>query len=254
MRNFDTLHWNLPNMYMRMTMKSAVIAGIMTAFLLGTAVSADEFTRIIDGRERVFEELYYDEFRTNFDNWRPEGNIEIAVNSRKLEIDARNGMGTVWLKEEFRGPQLVEYDVRLMGDSIESNINMFLMAGKPDAAGILESSDERDGTYNQYHGFPNYLVTILNGASTEKRDVLRIRMRLNPGFTLVEEAWHDPLVFGKVYHIAYLIEDEVVTVIIDGTTVCKTGYDTKLSTGLHGLRIWRTHSVYDNFRVSRLIR
>ena len=78
-------------------------------------------------------------------------------------------------------------------------------------------------------------------------------MRLNPGFELVEEEWDEPLIFGKVYHIGYLIEPPRVTVLLNGKIMCRTEYDTELLSGLHGLRIWQTYSLYDNFRVSRVI-
>jgi hypothetical protein len=140
-----------------------------------------------------------------------------------------------------------------MSDSFESNINMFLLAGQPDAAALLETTRGRNGDYRQYHQFRNYLVTILNATSPERREQLRVRMRLNPGFELVEEHWYEPLLFGKVYHVAYLIEPPRVTVLLDGKVIAKANYAKSLLDGLHGLRIWRTHSIYDNFRVSRLV-
>ncbi len=233
-------------------MKSIVIA-MMFVLLSKNILYAQLFSRNIDGRKLEFEEVWYEDFGESLDDWLPEGRADIERIRGRLQVDARNGMVTIWCKKEFNGPQLVEYDVRLMSASIESNINMFLLAGKPDAKGILATTDERNGVYNQYHHFPNYLITILNGISPGKREQLRIRMRLNPGFELVEEQWHEPLVFGKVYHVSYLIEPPRVTVLLDEQVVCRVVYDKKLLSGLHGLRIWQTFSMYDNFRVSRLV-
>ena len=233
-------------------MKSLFTA-LLFILILPQFIPAETFTRTIDGRELTFEELYYEDFAETLENWLPEGTAEITQERGRLLVDARGGMTTIWCRKEFSGPQLVEYDVRLMPASLESNINMFLLAGKPDAAGVIATSGERDGAYGQYHTFPNYLITVLNGPSIEKREQLRVRMRLNPGFKLVEEAWDEPLIFGKVYHIAYLIEPPQVTVLIDGEVKCTAVYDDKLYSGLHGLRIWQTYSIYDNFRVSRII-
>ena len=78
-------------------------------------------------------------------------------------------------------------------------------------------------------------------------------MRMNPGFELVEEQRYEPLIFGKVYHMAYLIDPPEVTVLINGQVKCRAVYEKTLHSGLHGLRIWQTNSIYDNFRVSRLV-
>ncbi len=233
-------------------MRSLMII-MMIMMMSPTILLAQQFSRNLDGRQLEFEDVYFEDFKDNLENWLPEGKAEVERIRGRLSVDAREGMVTIWCRKEFRGPQLVEYDVRLMSNSLESNINMFLLAGKPDAAGILASTAERNGDYNQYHRFPNYLITILNGLSSEKREKLRIRMRLNPGFELVEERWYEPLVFGKVYHVAYLIEPPRITVLLDGQVVCRVVYKKKLIAGLHGLRIWQTHTIYDNFRVSRLI-
>ena len=146
----------------------------------------------------------------------------------------------------------MEYDVRLMSGSIQSNINMFLMAARS-GGDLLASSGERNGNYAQYHVFPNYLITILNDPGLDKRDRLRLRMRLNPGFELADERRYEPLMFGKVYHVAYLIQPPLVTVLLDGVPLVRTLYREKLDRGRHGLRIWHTHSIYDNFRVSRVL-
>jgi len=231
------------------------IAIVMILVIVSTNILyAQRFSRIIDGRKLEFEEVWYEDFSDSLNDWLPEGTAEIKRIRGKMQVDARNEMVTIWCKKEFNGPQLVEYDVRLMSTSIESNINMFLFAGKPDAKGILATTDERNGVYNQYHHFPNYLITILNGTSPVKREQLRIRMRLNPGFELVEEQWYEPLMFGKVYHVSYLIEPPKVTVLLDEQVVCRAVYDKNLLSGLHGLRIWQTYSLYDNFRVSRLLK
>ncbi len=231
----------------------SILIVLLLTILAVSPVSADPFTRIIDGRELAFEEIYFEDFSESFDNWLSEGNALVELDRGRMRIDARGGMTTVWCKKEFSGPQLVEYDVRLMSESLESNINMILLAGNPDAGGLIAGTKERDGTYSQYHTFPNYLITVLNAVSKDKREQLRIRMRYNPGFELIGECWDEPLIFGKVYHIAYLIDPPELTIIINGKAICRTLYENSLLSGLHGFRIWQTHSLYDNFRVSRLL-
>lgn len=231
---------------------------LLLSLLFFTAGGAFAESRSEKLGERLLklEEIFYDGFDKGLENWTAEGDAVVGVKEGWLEVDAREGKvaaATIWCRREFAGPQVVEYDVRLLGNSIQSNVNMFLLASIPDAPGILESGGERDGSYDQYHRFPNYLITILNGISPEKVEMLRVRLRLDPGFKLVSESWSEPLVFGKVYHVAYLIEPPELTVYLDGREVGKAVYETKLERGLHGLRVWHTHSIYDNFRVSRVV-
>ena len=216
----------------------------------------------LGGKTYRLEEVFYDDFKGDLTNWRVEGDAEVRLYGGFLEVNAIQevtktdvGASTIWCMKEFEGPQLVEYDVRLMGDTIFTNVNMFLMSSIPSGPGILETSSERSGQYRQYHAFPNYLVTIINQNSIlEKRQRLRIRMRLNPGFSLVEECWQEPMVIGKVHHVAYVIEPPEVAVFIDDQPVCRNLYETELERGLHGLRVYHTHSLYGNFRVSRILK
>jgi hypothetical protein len=178
----------------------------------------------------------------------------VGINQGWLEVDCGDeGFATIWCRSEFDGPQVVEYDFRLMAGSAQSNVNMFLLAGAPDADGLIASTDQRNGSYGQYHEFPNYLVTVLNGTSPARREQLRVRIRLNPGFELTGEQWHEPLVFGKVYHLAYLVEPPKLSVYLNGELIGRVNYAKTYTAGLHGLRIWHTHTRYDNFRVSRMI-
>ena len=216
----------------------------------------------LGGKTYRLEEVFYDDFKGDLTNWRVEGDAEVRLYGGFLEVNAIQevtatdvGASTIWCMKEFEGPQLVEYDVRLMGDTIFTNVNMFLMSSISTGPGILETSSERNGQYRQYHTFPNYLVTIINQNSTlEKRQRLRIRMRLNPGFNLVEECWQEPMVIGKVHHVAYVIDPPEVAVFVDDQPVCRNLYETELKRGLHGLRVYHTHSLYGNFRVSRLLK
>ena len=218
---------------------------------------AQEYQAKLGKRLFTLDELFYDNFSEGYDNWVAEGNADISVYWGWLDVDASRERGvcaTIWCRERFEGSQIVEYDVRLVPDTRASNVNMFLMAdSNPGDRPLLETSSERTGDYGEYHVIPNYLVTILNGTNDEKkRDMLRLRIRLDPGFELADEGWFEPLVFGKVYHVAYVIDPPKLSVYLDGKLLKETEYKTKLDSGYHGLRIWSTHSIYDNFRVSSI--
>lgn len=237
----------------KMRLSSLVIA---SALLTAQWLFAGTVTRVLGDESLLLEEVFYDDFSGDLSNWSAEGDARIDTSWGWLEVDAAAARGvaaTVWCIHKFEGPQLVEYDVRLMPGSRASNINMFLVASMPEGPGILETGSQRTGDYGEYHVFPNYLVTILNGVSPEKREMLRLRMRLDPGFRLVGEKWLEPLVFGRVYHVAYLVRPPRVAVYLNGRRLIEQAYPETLSGGLHGLRVWSTHSIYDNFRVSRVV-
>jgi len=235
----------------------------LVMILCGTApLLAEMQRRILAGKSYELEEVFYDDFRGDLSNWRVEGDALVRLYGGFMEVNAiedltptKVGASTIWCIEEFEGPQVVEYDVRLMGDTIFTNINMFLMASMAEGPGILETSSQRNGKYPQYHQFSNYLVTIINQNSpAERRQMLRIRMRLNPGFELESECWQEPLIIGKIHHVAYIIDPPQVSVLIDDRPVCQQMYAAAHTKGLHGLRIYHTHSLYGNFKVSQILK
>ncbi|MFC2076123.1 DUF6250 domain-containing protein [candidate division KSB1 bacterium] len=233
-----------------MKYKTLFLISILTPFCAGIALP--EVSERIFGSETLkLEEIFFDGFDKELSNWRAEGDARVDVREGFLEVDATGGVvgaATVWCVKKFSGAQVVEYDVRIMPGSLQSNINMFLLAAVPAEPGKIGT-----GNYKEYHVFPNYLVTILNALSPERRSMLRVRLRLNPGFKLAGERWHEPLEFGHVYHIAYIIRPPELAVYLDGRLVGSHSYETALNEGFHALRIWHTNSLYDNFRVSRVV-
>ena len=228
-------------------------SGLALWFLFSgfNTVSAESVERTFGSKTLKLESVFYDSFDQDLSNWRVEGGAQVTTRQGFLDVDATrpsNNAATIWLTGEFSGPQVVEYDVRLMPESLMSNINIFLMASVPDVPGKIGT-----GRYKDYQGFPNYLVTILNATSPERRRMLRFRMRLNPGFELVQENWLAPLEFGRVYHVAYVLQPPKLSVYLDDQLIGETVYQKKLDRGLHALRIWHTHSLYDNFQVSRIV-
>ncbi|MCE5272117.1 DUF6250 domain-containing protein [bacterium] len=231
---------------------------LMLTAALAVAQSAQAGPRrnvILGGERLALEEVFYEDFSDGLEHWQAEGDAALRLNEGWLEVDARDGKikaATLWCRQRFEGGQLVEYDFRLDGSSVQSNVNMFLLADCP--GGLLETGAGRNGSYGQYHGFPNYLVTLLNETdSTDRTERLRLRLRLDPGFELKDERRFEPLVFGRVHHLAYLLQPPLVTVLLDGAPLIRTLYREKLESGFHGLRTWHTHLYYDNFRVSRVL-
>ncbi len=234
--------------------KSLRLLYLIAAVCSGSLAAGEQREKTLAGEKLALEEMFYDDFSGGLEKWQAEGDAKTGVNEGWLEVDATAGKvkaATIWCRQEFTGDQLVEYDFRLAAESVQSNVNMFLLASRE--GGLLESGGGRDGSYGQYHEFPNYLITLLNGTENlDRQERLRLRMRLNPGFALDDERWFEPLEFGRVYHVAYLVQPPLVTVYLDGKPLLRTLYSEKLERGFHGLRTWHTHLYYDNFRVSRV--
>lgn len=232
-----------------MTMRALAPGLVLWLLVSGfPSVSAETVERTFGARILKLEPLFYEPFDHDLSHWQVEGEARVTISRGFLQVDASEAPVTIWHREAFSGPQVVEYDVRLMPESLESNINMFLLADAPDVPGKIGT-----GRYKDYHAFPNYLITILNTTSPERRLMQRVRMRLNPGFELVSENWLAPLQYGRVYHVTYVLQPPRVSVYLDDHLVSDAVYEKRLDRGLHALRIWRTHSVYDNFQVSRII-
>lgn len=135
---------------------------------------------------------------------------------------------------------MVTYEVQVVEG--RNNINFFGYAE-------VDLTQRRTGAYEEYHTFPNYLITYLvEGAQW------RIRFRKNPGFTLLSEERTDGPEPGRWRKVEYRFERHgVIRLSIDGKTVHEYRDARPLSlSGLHGLRTWRTKLRYRNFRVDAL--
>ena len=233
---------------------------LLTTVLTAGGLKAQVVERIFGEEKLALEEIFYEDFEQDLSNWQVEGDAGVSLQYGFLDVDGPAGTeglhaATIWCRRTFSGPQVVEYDVRMADFSFQAMFNIFLLASMPgEGPGILETGGQRTGQYTEYHQLNNYLVTILNQNRPEvKRLLCRVRMRLNPGFNLRHESWHPPLQYGRVYHVVYVVRPPEVLVFLDDVQVGGCSYETVLDQGLHGLRLWNTHSVYDNFRVSRII-
>ena len=231
--------------------------------LLACRISyAEPLEREIGGKVYIVEEIVYEDFTEDLSNWLIEGDAGIRLydgfldaNANKQALATQVGVATLWYKKEFNGPQIIEYDVRLMGDSIHGHINMFLNASMGDGKSVLDTSSTRRGNYSEYLTFPNYSSMIINNEThpTGKRQSLKIGFRMNPGFNQESECWLKPLVFGQVYHLTYILRPPEMEILIDDKLACWHRYSQTLTRGHHALRLYHTHSIYDNFRISKII-
>ena len=224
-------------------------------------------TRTLKLSDRTIElrTLYEDDFSNPSDDWVVEGVCPVAVREGRLFFDATAATPqvlTVWCRRPFEGDQVVEYVARVEPGPGNTNLNFFLFGTNPDGSDVLSTSAQRTGKYSEYHRLNNYIVTYLNMDDAGEQDVkaadpaklrVRVRFRLDPGFNMVHETWRDePIVKGRDYHFAVVIQGPKIALYVDGEKVFEHADATHRS-GHHGFRTWATNASADVFRVSRIV-
>jgi hypothetical protein len=212
-------------------------------------VSSAQVESIQFGDQTLKVTLLFEEDFNDLSAWTVESTCTPYTENGVLvwPCEAEEGMGTIWCNQRFEGPTLVTYEVI----SLEGmqNINFFAYASHPE--GLLQTTDERTGRYNEYHSFQNYIVTFL----TNDEPQWRVRFRKDPGFALLSETYVEmDTAMAQPHQMAYLFEENgSFTLYVDQQKIL-TAKDTSggYREGYHGLRTWRSKLMYKNFRVYRI--
>lgn len=208
--------------------------------------------RLLAEQEYHLQPVFVDDFRST-EHWRCEGiGARLWAQDDWLFCDARAGdvhAATIWCTAaEFRDPLWLEFDVRFLAG--EFNGNLILHARSTDGSDVLATSDNRKGNYDEYHVFPNYIVTFLNDQATT-----RIRYRRNPGFALLGETFYEPaLELNRTYHVTFLLQAGRLQFLVDGVRRYE-GADAAvpLTAGRLAFRTWKTRLCWSNLAVCRIM-
>ena len=191
-------------------------------------------------------ELLFEEDFDDLSAWTVESTCMPYIENKILmwPCEGKEGMGTIWCNQRFDGPTLVTYEVV----SLEGmqNINFFAYASHP--KGLLQTTSERTGHYNEYHNFQNYIVTFL----TNEEPQWRVRFRKDPGFELLSETYVAmDTATAQPHQMAYLFDESGGFTLFVNQQKILTAKDTSgaYRTGYHGLRTWRSKLKYRNFKV-----
>lgn len=193
------------------------------------------------------KELIYEADFESAENWIVESNGSLDVSDGELKWDCEGGSvrGTIWCKQRFEGPLMVEYDVQSLAG--RDNLNLILY-GRTENDDLLETTDERTGDYPEYHEFPNYIMTHVTDGDGRNR----VRFRKDPGFNLLDEMFEESRIEqGVTFHMESIVkEDGTMTLKRNGDELltCKDD-DTLPLSGYIGLRTWNTRLVYSDFKV-----
>jgi hypothetical protein len=197
------------------------------------------------------------------DNWWVEGGHQVQVKDGRLYVNAdptnnsEGGVCTVWCKKPFPGDVRVAFDAHVVESSSEvNNINFFLCYSDPSGRPLYETRDRRKtAKYSLYHKLNGHIFTYLRdrgrsgGANPDGSAKARFRIRRNPGFNLLDEAFDYHCEKGTTYHVVLTKTGGNLSIAVDGKVYCRATDEQPLEGGLLGLRTYRTHLWWDNIKV-----
>ena len=227
------------------------------------------------GGDPVSEELLYAE---SFDDapdgeelpvgWWVEGGERVWVEGGRLHVRAnpKRDTGTapkvctVWLDREFKGDMRVEFDAHVVASGREvNNINFFFLYSDPTGAPLFESRTTRaSAAYGLYHVLDGYIVTFLQDVSNAEQrwpngtPKARFRLRRNPGFEMIDEAFDYHCRQGVTYQVAMTRQGNRVSYAVDGVEYAAAGDPEPHEGGIIGLRTFYTELWWDNIAVTAL--
>ncbi|MCL5129615.1 MULTISPECIES: DUF6250 domain-containing protein [unclassified Algibacter] len=199
-------------------------------------------------------------FKENFDkgleNWQveqmPEGTVE--VKDSKLEINDVSGC-TVWLKQKFNGPIVIEYDVFVIqnggANDRVSDLNCFWMANDPkNPTNLFADSEKRGGKFSNYDNLKLYYMGLggnHNKTTRFRRYVGNGERPLRPEHNLSDPRFM--LEPNKTYHIKIISNNGIVQYFRDNLLVSDFVDLEPYTSGYFGFRTVKNHMTVDNFRV-----
>lgn len=214
---------------------------------------------INDTLNAELELLYQNKFDSNLDDWQVEqmegGKVEIKED--KLEITDVAGC-TIWLKEKFEGPIMIEYDVVVIGNGGPqdrvSDLNCFWMAIDPESPGnLFANSEKRGGKFPNYNSLRLYYMGVGGHYNTKTRFRRYIgdgERPLLPEHDLVSSEYL--LEANKPYHIKIIAYKGIIQYYRNNKLLVDFEDSKPYTSGHFGFRTVNNHMTVDNFKVYQL--
>ncbi len=216
-------------------------------------------TAPLDSRFRVGELLYEDGFHDGLSHWRAEleAGGQIAAQNGQLEMDVPGG-ATLWFEFLLDGPVLIEYDAQAVqnggANDRVSDLNCFWMARDARSPDDIFGT-KRSGKFSDYNQLRTYYVGLGGNYNTttrfrryigdvDKRPLLPENDLKGAENLLVPNQWQ---------HIQLVACNSLVQFYRDGHRVFELHDEAPYRSGWFGLRTVRSHLLFRNFRVFRLI-
>lgn len=244
-------------------MKWMVLMGVAALAGCATAVADDE----ANGKQAMNVPLVIDEtFTDGMDNWWVEGGERTWVEDGRLYVKADNpdipggGAATVWCKIPHPGNFVLELDAHVISSPIEANnINLFFSYSDPSGEPLHGTRDSRKlAEYAKYHELTGHVITFLNDRHREGplladgSTQARVRIRRNPGFTMLAETFFGQCRAGVTYHLKVTKRGGEIVFEVNGAEVLRATDSEPLGGGLMALRTFRTLLWWDNVKLRAL--
>lgn len=164
------------------------------------------------------------------------GTLQFIDGQAHIDCVGKRG-ATLWVRRPFPADIVFEYAGTCSPPSTGHNLNSFFAADYGDGRSI--ESVVRTGAYQEYHEFPNYIVTLTNSHTRVRRD---------PGFVEMSE-----LMLGSQVDCRYLLQIAKtggrIRVNINGRLIHDVTDPNPLGPGWLALRTWQTRIAYDHWAV-----
>lgn len=238
--------------------KINVFYSLILLIFLTSCGGKDRVVKISDTMSAKAELIYENDF-SNLDDWKVEqmegGKVEI--NKSKLEITDVSGC-TVWLKQQFEGPIMIEYDAFVINENGPqdrvSDLNCFWMAKDPKSMdNLFENSERRGGKFSNYDSLRLYYMGVGGHFNTKTR--FR-RYKGNGERPLLPE--HDLsdskylLTANELCHIRIIAYEGYVQYYRNNELLSDFVDKDPYTSGHFGFRTVNNHMTVDNFKVYKL--
>lgn len=229
---------------------------LLLVALLGATTAP---TTAPDSRYAVGELLFSDDFKNGLDHWTTElakGGTVVARDG-VLEIDVPAG-ATVWLKKQFEGAIMIEYDATVVkaggANDRVSDLNCFWMATDARSAtgGIFDVP--RTGVFEDYNQLRCYYV----GQGGNTNTTTRFRRYIGSPTTRPILPEHDLsearylLAPNAKQHLQLIANGKLIQYFRDGQKLFEYTDPEPYTKGWFAFRTTINHMKIENFRVVRL--
>jgi hypothetical protein len=185
-------------------------------------------------------------------DWWVEGGERVWVEGDRIHVKADapgKNMATVWQRKTH--PADFQFDAKvqvILSSKDVNNINLFFSYAGPEGKGLEQTAGERaSGQYGLYHKLPGYSVTFVNEAGRA-----RIRIRKNPGFRLLAEAYTYHCRAGVTYELQLIKRGGDIRFFVDGEERLRASDPEPLGGGHLGLRTFSTYLWWKDVEVRPL--
>lgn len=242
---------------LKLPLIEALIATVFfTVFVSGCQ---NEKNFIINEAEVEASLIYENDFDDDLTDWQIEqmegGTVEL--NNGKLEINDVKGC-TVWLKEKFTGPVIIEYNVVIiqnggLNDRV-SDLNCFWMATDPKNPGnLFANSAQRKGKFSNYDSLQLYYMGV--GGNHNKTTRFRRYTGTGERPLLPEHDLSDSkymLEPNKTYHIKIVANNGIIQYYRNGELFSNYKDEAPYTSGYFGFRTVKNHMTVDDFKVYQI--